>query len=146
MRVFFCCFAEERDRRGDRIKLAEFAAMISTAHHTSELPKVKSALEEILTCPICLDLLQIPVLLSCPHSMCMHCAQSMLSAQKGKKAVLCPQCKAQTTTIGSEDAAKAEDILIRKAFVRLGMQSSNVVPKRHELKQAFEIFAANRVT
>ena len=70
----------------------------------------------------------------------------MVQSQNKKTFVCCPQCKVQTLTIGAADAAKAEAILVRQAFVRLGLQSSGSVPKRHELKQAFEMFSTNRVS
>lgn len=48
---------------------------------------------EILSCPICLDLLTDPVTVPCGHNYCMDCINVYWDSEGGKPAYVCPQCR-----------------------------------------------------
>lgn len=58
-------------------------------------------LESELTCPICLELFEDPLLLPCAHSLCFHCAHRILTSHcatfdessKPPSAFQCPTCR-----------------------------------------------------
>eukprot|EP00824_Muranothrix_gubernata_P023896 TRINITY_DN669_c0_g1_i3.p1 TRINITY_DN669_c0_g1~~TRINITY_DN669_c0_g1_i3.p1 ORF type:complete len:373 (+),score=68.49 TRINITY_DN669_c0_g1_i3:135-1121(+) len=54
-------------------------------------------MEEEATCPVCLDLLQDPVILSCCHNVCFHCVEKLYASQeKDEDALICPVCRVST--------------------------------------------------
>ena len=54
-------------------------------------------LEEQLTCAICLDIYTNPRILSCLHSFCQKCLESLDRDLKGdKKFIACPTCRSST--------------------------------------------------
>ena len=95
------------------------------------MQEFKKDFDDILACPICLDLLDRPVLLSCPHSMCMACAQSWVDSNGGTSQthIECPQCKVKTPLLGRTEAEEDETALIHAAFGRMGLRVSSSKPR-----------------
>lgn len=53
-------------------------------------------LGELITCSICLEILDNPVILSCLHRICKNCADDLQKFAKSKRKIICPECKAHT--------------------------------------------------
>ncbi|XP_036952399.1 nuclear factor 7, brain-like isoform X2 [Acanthopagrus latus] len=53
-----------------------------------------SRLEEDLCCPVCLDVFEDPVVLSCGHSFCKDCLQSCWTERRTRE---CPVCKRRSS-------------------------------------------------
>ncbi|XP_037533292.1 tripartite motif-containing protein 16-like [Nematolebias whitei] len=49
------------------------------------------------SCPICLEVLEVPVALPCGHSYCMKCIKDVWNKKRKKKVSSCPECR-QTFT------------------------------------------------
>lgn len=52
--------------------------------------KLASQLQEDVTCPICMEILQDPVTIDCGHNFCLHCITQVGEISKNMK---CPLCK-----------------------------------------------------
>ncbi|XP_067837611.1 E3 ubiquitin/ISG15 ligase TRIM25-like [Heptranchias perlo] len=50
------------------------------------------ALEDELTCAVCLQVYQDPVVLSCQHSFCLKCIEGVWAKTPGPEGFECPQC------------------------------------------------------
>ncbi|XP_078667336.1 uncharacterized protein LOC144909152 [Branchiostoma floridae x Branchiostoma belcheri] len=72
------------------------------------------ALESELTCPVCLELYNTPLLLPCLHNLCQRCAEEiLLSAQKKGKKTTEPETtipQAAETRTEAEDDILEEDV------------------------------------
>ncbi|XP_067837836.1 E3 ubiquitin/ISG15 ligase TRIM25-like [Heptranchias perlo] len=51
------------------------------------------ALEDELTCAVCLQVYQDPVVLSCQHSFCLKCIEGVWAQTPGPEGFECPQCR-----------------------------------------------------
>ncbi|XP_063050729.1 tripartite motif-containing protein 16-like [Engraulis encrasicolus] len=49
--------------------------------------------QEIVMCPVCLDLLKDPVTLSCGHNFCLDCIEACWDKEDVKGVYSCPQCR-----------------------------------------------------
>ncbi|CEF66994.1 E3 ubiquitin-protein ligase TRIM71 [Strongyloides ratti] len=50
-------------------------------------------IEQLLTCPICLERFKNPKLLACQHTFCLHCLDGYAESSIGK--LKCPECRAE---------------------------------------------------
>jgi hypothetical protein len=56
----------------------------------------------LLECSVCLDLLQDPILLSCPHSLCRCCAERLHGSSSDYDFVRCPICRKDTGILDAD--------------------------------------------
>ncbi|KAH0629228.1 hypothetical protein JD844_011152 [Phrynosoma platyrhinos] len=67
----------------------------SSSSLSSPSPQLPSGLEEDLTCPICLSLLESPVTTPCGHNFCLLCLEAVWppSSSSSSSSCSCPQCR-----------------------------------------------------
>lgn len=65
-----------------------------------------TSFRESLNCSICLDTLKSPKALSCLHTFCEECIQSIIDSTSGRqKSIVCPECRQKTTPPRNVDMA-----------------------------------------
>uniref|UniRef100_A0A452VMG2 RING-type domain-containing protein n=1 Tax=Ursus maritimus TaxID=29073 RepID=A0A452VMG2_URSMA len=65
------------------------------ADRVEEVQNVLNAMQKILECPICLELIKEPVSTKCDHIFCKFCMLKLLNQRKGPSQ--CPLCKNDIT-------------------------------------------------
>uniref|UniRef100_A0A8C9PT21 RING-type domain-containing protein n=1 Tax=Spermophilus dauricus TaxID=99837 RepID=A0A8C9PT21_SPEDA len=66
-----------------------------SAVRVEEVQNVLNAMQKILECPICLELIKEPVSTKCDHIFCKFCMLKLLNQKKGPSQ--CPLCKNDIT-------------------------------------------------
>ena len=61
------------------------------------LPKKQQRLLQLIECPVCLNELQDPRMLSCRHALCYTCVKDYTEKNKYNKELPCPVCREVTT-------------------------------------------------
>ena len=78
----------------------------------SDMPDRQQRLLQLIECPMCLNELQDPRLLSCRHIHCYKCLKDYHEKENHGNALPCPQCR-EVTTLNQGD----EDILPKFFFI-----------------------------
>nr|AAB17114.1 breast/ovarian cancer susceptibility homolog [Mus musculus] len=100
-----------------------------SAVQIQEVQNVLHAMQKILECPICLELIKEPVSTKCDHIFCKFCMLKLLNQKKGPSQ--CPLCKNEITKRSLQGSTRfsqlAEELLrIMAAFeLDTGMQLTN---------------------
>eukprot|EP01060_Flectonema_neradi_P012614 TRINITY_DN19390_c0_g1_i1.p1 TRINITY_DN19390_c0_g1~~TRINITY_DN19390_c0_g1_i1.p1 ORF type:complete len:444 (+),score=60.04 TRINITY_DN19390_c0_g1_i1:51-1382(+) len=71
-----------------------------------------------LTCPLCLDLFDVPWLLSCDHTICKGCVSALLE----EGSILCPTCNKVTLLEGRTELRVSEHIQSQLMQLKLSSQ------------------------
>ncbi|KAM4843772.1 breast cancer type 1 susceptibility protein isoform 2-T2 [Thomomys bottae] len=104
--------------------------MDSSSARVEEVQHVLSAMQKILECPICLELIKEPVSTKCDHIFCKFCMLKLLNQKKGPSQ--CPLCKNDITKRSLQESTRfsqlVEELLkIIHAFeLDTGLQFTNV--------------------
>lgn len=107
----------------------EVEEMDLSAVRIQEVQNVLHAMQKILECPICLELIKEPVSTKCDHIFCKFCMLKLLNQKKGPSQ--CPLCKNEITKRSLQGSARfsqlVEELLkIIDAFeLDTGMQCAN---------------------
>ncbi|XP_045692968.1 breast cancer type 1 susceptibility protein isoform X2 [Phyllostomus hastatus] len=94
-----------------------------------EVQNVLSAMQKILECPICLELIKEPVSTKCDHIFCKFCMLKLLNQKKGPSQ--CPLCKSDITKRSLQESTRfsqlVEELLkVIQAFeLDTGLQFAN---------------------
>ncbi|XP_076433782.1 breast cancer type 1 susceptibility protein isoform X5 [Peromyscus maniculatus bairdii] len=100
-----------------------------SAVQIEEVQNVLHAMQKILECPICLELIKEPISTKCDHIFCKFCMLKLLNQKKGPSQ--CPLCKNEITKRSLQGSTRfgqlVEELLkITDAFERdTGMQFAN---------------------
>lgn len=114
-------------------------------------------LESELTCPICLELFEDPVLLPCAHSLCSHCAHRILVSHCGTHEPVeaisvfqCPTCRHVTPLSprgldGLRRNVTLQNIIARFQKASVSGPSSPSETRREQALEGTTMSAAERV-
>ncbi|XP_008939866.1 PREDICTED: breast cancer type 1 susceptibility protein [Merops nubicus] len=75
-----------------------------------DIQNVLSAMQKILECPICLDVVEEPVSTKCDHTFCRFCMFKLLS-KKMKEVIQCPLCKTEITKRSLKENSRFKEII-----------------------------------
>ncbi|XP_032727642.1 breast cancer type 1 susceptibility protein isoform X10 [Lontra canadensis] len=99
------------------------------ADRVEEVQNVLNAMQKILECPICLELIKEPVSTKCDHIFCKFCMLKLLNQRKGPSK--CPLCKNDITKRSLQESTRfsqlVEELLkiIRAFELDTGLQFAN---------------------
>ena len=95
VRVLYCIL---RDQTTLKIRKTKYFKVITMATASvSGMPDRQQSLLQLIECPICLNELQDPRLLSCHHIYCYKCLEDYYEKGNYGNALPCPQCREVTT-------------------------------------------------
>ncbi|XP_061247934.1 breast cancer type 1 susceptibility protein isoform X7 [Bos javanicus] len=80
-----------------------------SADHVEEVQNVLSAMQKILECPICLELIKEPVSTKCDHIFCKFCMLKLLNQKKGPSQ--CPLCKNDITKRSLQESTRFSQLV-----------------------------------
>ncbi|XP_032471313.1 breast cancer type 1 susceptibility protein isoform X10 [Phocoena sinus] len=80
-----------------------------SANHVEEVQNVLNAMQKILECPICLELIKEPVSTKCDHIFCKFCMLKLLNQKKGPSQ--CPLCKNDITRRSLQESTRFSQLV-----------------------------------
>ncbi|XP_073901900.1 breast cancer type 1 susceptibility protein isoform X7 [Castor canadensis] len=80
-----------------------------SADHIDEVQNVLNAMQKILECPICLELIKEPVSTKCDHIFCKFCMLKLLNQKKGPSR--CPLCKNDITKRSLQESTRFSQLV-----------------------------------
>ncbi|XP_066437056.1 probable E3 ubiquitin-protein ligase MID2 [Eleutherodactylus coqui] len=114
-------------------------------------------LESELTCPICLELFEDPLLLPCAHSLCFSCAHRILVTGNSSSAIVepvaafqCPTCRYVISLNhrgleGLKRNITLQNIIDRFQKASLSVPNSPTVENRDKIYKSIPIMATERI-
>ncbi|KAM7069630.1 breast cancer type 1 susceptibility protein isoform 7-T7 [Molossus nigricans] len=79
------------------------------ADRVEEVQNVLNAMQKILECPICLELIKEPVSTKCDHIFCKFCMLKLLNQKKGPSQ--CPLCKNDITKRSLQESTRFSQLV-----------------------------------
>nr|XP_045015750.1 breast cancer type 1 susceptibility protein isoform X2 [Jaculus jaculus] len=79
------------------------------AVHCEEVQNVLNAMQKILECPICLELIKEPVSTKCDHIFCRFCMLKLLNQKK--RPSQCPLCKNEITKRSLQESTRFSQLV-----------------------------------
>nr|XP_023508242.1 breast cancer type 1 susceptibility protein isoform X5 [Equus caballus] len=80
-----------------------------SADRVEEVQNVLNAMQKILECPICLELIKEPVSTKCDHIFCKFCMLKLLNQKKGPSQ--CPLCKNDITKRSLQESTRFSQLV-----------------------------------
>ncbi|KAM5272935.1 breast cancer type 1 susceptibility protein [Ctenodactylus gundi] len=80
-----------------------------SAVHVEEVQNVLKAMQKILECPICLELIKEPVSTKCDHIFCKFCMLKLLNQKRGPSQ--CPLCKHDITKRSLQESTRFSQLI-----------------------------------
>ena len=71
---------------------------------------LKQAVDKNLECPVCLSFFKDPKILTCSHTFCKGCLESLLESHRK---LLCPTCRKETSVRGGDVGRLQPNITVR---------------------------------
>ncbi|XP_060059410.1 LOW QUALITY PROTEIN: breast cancer type 1 susceptibility protein [Erinaceus europaeus] len=99
------------------------------ADRVEEVQNVLNAMQKILECPICLELIKEPVSTRCDHIFCRFCILKLINQKKGLSQ--CPLCKNDITRRSLQESTRFSQLvqellkIIRAFELDTGLQFAN---------------------
>ncbi|XP_040851683.1 breast cancer type 1 susceptibility protein homolog [Ochotona curzoniae] len=77
--------------------------------HVEEVQNILNAMQKILECPICLELIKEPVSTRCDHIFCKFCMLKLLNQKRGPSQ--CPLCKNDITKRSLQESTRFSQLV-----------------------------------